>query len=102
MEEVKTFCNINDVDLENMKINNSNKSNNNYEFINDILRNNIGNLIDDFLKTNHEQLITKYNGQMFVIMMIQAFKESSKQIGSKFDELIKIKDNLNGSTIKKS
>jgi len=73
-----------------------------YKFILDILKNTIGNLTDDFLKINNNQLVTKYNGQMFVIMMIQVLEESSKQIESKFDELIKIKDNLNGGTIKKS
>jgi hypothetical protein len=77
------------VKQENNKIE---KENINFEFIEFILKNNIGNLVDDFLKTNSGQTITKYNSNMFALWIIDSIQKSKQEISNKINELINKKN----------
>jgi len=74
---------------ENNNITEETKNNDKFNFILNILKNNIGNLVDDFIKTNMGQPITKYNSNTFVQWIVISMKESEKEIIKEFKELCK-------------
>ena len=57
----------------------------NFGFVSNILKENIGNIVDDFYTTNKGQLVTKYNGQMLILMIIEAMKKAEKEIINNFN-----------------
>lgn len=57
----------------------------NFGFVSNILKENIGNIVDDFYATNKGQLVTKYNGQMLILMIIEAMKKAEKEIINNFN-----------------
>lgn len=75
--------------LQNIKENNNEVIKKNYNFIEDILKKEIGLLIDDFVKTNMGIPITKYSASTFALWSIEAIQRSSKMIQNEIDKLIK-------------
>jgi len=62
---------------------------NNYNFIIKILKDNIGNEIDNFLNTNMKQVITKYNADSFARYAILALEKSKQEIVNEFKRILK-------------
>jgi len=89
MKEVKTkYVDENpDMEKKSKEIRNETK----YNFIQEILKNNIGNLIDDFLTTNINNKINKFTNDSFARWAIFAIKQSEQEIIKKFEEIIKNK-----------
>jgi len=61
-----------------------------FNFIQQILKNNIGTLIDNFLSTNMNDKITKYNADSFARWAIIALKQSEEDIIKEIEKNIKI------------
>lgn len=75
--------------LQNIKENSNEAIKQNYNFIEDILKKEIGLLIDDFVKTNMGIPITKYSANTFAIWCIEAIQKSSIMIQEEINKLIK-------------
>lgn len=73
------------------EVKNNKEKNDDYSFISEILKQNIGLIIDDFLKTNMGQQINKYNANTFALWCADGIEKSYNEIGLKVYELIKKK-----------
>lgn len=60
----------------------------NFNFIMPILKNNIGNLVDDFLRKNIDNKITVYLADGFVRFIIESMEKTEKEV---IEEIKKIK-----------
>lgn len=74
---------------EKKEIKNNNSKEINFDFIQKILKNNIGSLVDDFIKHNQNVPVGKYNGSMFVLWIIDSINKSTEEIISEFKKNIK-------------
>jgi hypothetical protein len=61
---------------------------NDFNFIEEILKNNIGNLVDEFLINNIGNKLNKFTNNSFIIMMVEEIKKSSKEIINEFNKII--------------
>lgn len=59
----------------------------NYDFVHQILKDNIGIEIDDFFKINIGQKITKYNAESFTRYAIIALEKSRQEIIKEFKKI---------------
>lgn len=76
-------------DANEKKVNNNIKEDkNNYSFVSEILKKNIGLIIDDFLKTNMGQQINKYNANTFALWCADGINNSVIAIENEINKLI--------------
>lgn len=73
-----------------MNINDGEKKNNKFDFIELSLKTHIGNLVDDFIAQNMGNRISSYLADGFTMRIVRSFKEVEKEIIKKIEESLQL------------
>ena len=69
-----------------MNNNDGEKNNNKFDFIENILKDNIGNIVDDFIDQNIGNKISSHLADGFAMRIVRGFKKSEEEIKKRIEE----------------